>query len=202
MRRVIHFGDPLKTRESINPLPRPCCQAVLWGGVVPTGDEVNPSHDAISDAILRFWEILRGALGTTHAQAREQGQADIDALAEAERRISAKYANAEFMGKELSERAQALGIMFSPHARPAVRAAILDHLGNPEAPTDIDECHLTWCRYADPQPGTWPHPVTRINRHTLTGPFPPSVKVTVGGRRVHSWQQYDIARQAMGGLSR
>jgi hypothetical protein len=77
-----------------------------------------------------------------HQEAREWEQK--------ESLILAKYPDALLHRKSLEERAAAHGVRFSSSARAHHRAAILDHLDNPDAPTPVNYVHLTWSHPIDP----------------------------------------------------
>lgn len=63
---------------------------------------------------------------------------------EQESAIRQRYPHAILDWNLLEKRARAHGIRFSPTAQAHHRAAILDYLDNPDAPTLIAHKHLTW----------------------------------------------------------
>lgn len=123
---------------------------------------MDARNDPLTDAIVRFIGLLIGTGPGPQSNAAEQCRADLAAHEKAGMRISQKYEGVSATAIEL--RAKSEGITFSSHVPTAFRAAILDHLADQNAPTDVNSSHLTWCRYASVKPGQWPHPVTRINR--------------------------------------
>lgn len=77
--------------------------------------------------------------------------------------IRARYAQAELDWPALEARAAAHGIAFSSTAEAHHRAAILDYLDHPGAPTLISHKHMSWCH---PIPTTDPdRSLTNWTRH-------------------------------------
>jgi hypothetical protein len=69
---------------------------------------------------------------------------EAEARDEAEATIDAKYWYATFEPGKIEARAKALGVRFLSMATGAHRAAILDFIENPDAPTPLNSMHMTW----------------------------------------------------------
>ncbi len=78
-----------------------------------------------------------------------------------ERELLCRYPDASSNARLLDARAQGHGVVFSDAALPHHRAAILDHLDNPETPTILTPSQLTW---VGAEPG---HPDWEYTHHKL-----------------------------------
>jgi len=110
------------------------------------GEKSNP----IAEAFLAAFGLLRRALGPSNvwAMSEEEAarvQAEFELLERRDRALRDKYASAISRLPELARRAQEHGVAFTVGTAPYKRAAILDFLDNPNAPTDLDITHFTSC---------------------------------------------------------
>jgi len=81
-----------------------------------------------------------------------------------EEALRQRYPDAIFHQDEFDARATQHRIRFSPFARPHHRAAVLDYLDNPAAPTHLTAMHATWFQALDENGEvtfTKAHPVNR-----------------------------------------
>ena len=94
----------------------------------------------IARAFLEAFGLLGRALAPSNIRAMSeeetrQVQAEFELLERRDRALRRKYASAITKLPELARRAEAHGVAFSFSAEPYKRAAILDFLDNPNAPT-------------------------------------------------------------------
>ena len=120
--------------------------APYLGGMSASGEKSNP----IADAFLAAFGLLRRALGPSNVRVMSEEearlvQAEFELLERRDRALREKYAFAISRLPELARRAQEHGVAFTLGTAPYRRAAILDFLDNPNAPTDLDITHFTSC---------------------------------------------------------
>ena len=110
----------------------------------------NDKQSLTSLLLQIFARAMRQAFGRRVGM---PAQADADAQIKTEAELQARFASAVHQRLELERRAQAHGITFALIAQPHHRAALLDFLDNPTAPTLLNYMHMTWVSAIDPSTG-------------------------------------------------
>jgi len=135
----------------------------------------NTADDLLAQLLRAILELFRPApLSNPILAARKREEREAEEAAEAQ--ILQRYAGAVFHAAELDRRAKAHGVMFVPALRAEYRAAILDFLDNPDAPTPLTGMHMTWFWGAGPD-----------GRSTASRTHPVN-------RAIYRWNARDVAR--------
>jgi hypothetical protein len=135
----------------------------------------NSVDDLLAQLLRAILELFRPApLSSPILASRMREEREAEEAAEA--RILQRYAGAAFYTAELERRAKARGVIFAPALRAEYRAAILDFLDNPDAPTPLTGMHMTWFWGAGPD-----------GRSTASRMHPVN-------RAIYRWNARDVAR--------
>ena len=113
--------------------------------------EQNPDPskpiNMLADILAQFFHAVREAFipaAPDSIEYRRRIREEWDEKETAEAAIKRKYANSLFQTEDIRRRAAEHGVIFSVLATHAHRAAILDFLDNPNAPTPLHAMHMTW----------------------------------------------------------
>jgi hypothetical protein len=135
----------------------------------------NTVDQLLAQFLQAIFELFRPAhlhnprLAARMREEREAARAAEDAILK-------RYAGAIWKADEMERRAKAHGVVFAPAMRAEYRAAILDFLDNPDAPTPLTGMHMTWFWGADQNGRT-----TASRTHPVN-------------RAVYRWNARDVAR--------
>lgn len=140
-------------------------------------DDAEPAGAALCSLFATFIAAMR-AMCKRHPAFDdwEARQAEWDAHQASEVAIKRRYAHAYFRREELDARAKRHGVDFSFMTSHAHRAAMLDFLDNPNAPTLLNSMHMTWFRGID------------------ANGVPTQSRVHPVNRAIYNWNARDVER--------
>jgi hypothetical protein len=156
---------------------------------------------AITDTMKSLRDWFRGAaIETATVAEREPGpNLDHDSTDPHETAIRLRYADAALHWNQLNARALAHGVSFSLTAQAHHRAAILDALDDPHAPTLLTHKHLTWAHvvdedgYADNCPT---HPAARALYRLRSCQFPALYPPERNSWNDAQWREHESRQDA------
>ena len=140
--------------------------------------DIEPSKEqpsrttSITLALQAFVAAMRQLFGQVELTAarRKQMQIDAEAQERAEAEMRRRFSEGPVDWHELEQRARNHGVKFAHCARAHHRAALLDFLDNPDAPSPLTYMHMTWIIPIDQTTG----------RSTFSGTHP-------AGRDIYRW---------------